>query len=105
MLVARIKKYGFIHEVIEAPVDETTQEPMALEVYGRLTHVNGLPVGIDWYREWRPNDPASADEVVLGEMTFHLVRATYRTRCPTLPGRSAPHFLERQTDRRHQWRL
>jgi hypothetical protein len=70
--VGRIKKYGLVHEVLEAPRDEVTRESMMLEIYGRLTQVNGQPVGIGWYREQRPDDPASAEDAVNGELTFRL---------------------------------
>jgi len=43
-----------LHEVVEAPIDEATQDPMVLEVCGRLTQVNGQPVGIGWYRDVGP---------------------------------------------------
>jgi hypothetical protein len=86
-----ILKYGLIHEVVEAPADEATGEPMVLEVYGRLTQVNRQPVGIGWYRDLRPNDSASADEAVIGEMTFYVERATYAN--TRWPGIGVPFYM------------
>src|SRR5581483_5715855 len=73
-LLARIKKYGLIHEVVEAPRDEATGEPMALEVYGRLGQVNGEPAGISWYRQLHIDDPAGNGDMLIGELTFQLHR-------------------------------
>jgi hypothetical protein len=39
--LSRIKKYGLIHEVVEAPLDEATQSATVLEIYGHLESVNG----------------------------------------------------------------
>ena len=86
-----ILKYGLIHEVVEAPADETTGEPMVLEVVGRLTQVNGQPVGVSWYREFRPKDPTGTDEVVIGQMTFCLERATYAN--TRWPGIGVPFYM------------
>jgi hypothetical protein len=93
--------YGLLHEVVEAPLDEATGQPMVLELYGRLTYPSGQPVGIDWYRKLRDEshadmaggDPASA--VWSGrdgeQMTLHLARATYAN--TRTPGIGVPFYL------------
>jgi hypothetical protein len=90
-VVAPDLKYGIIHEVMKAPADNTTGEPMVLEVYGHLTQINGQPVGVSWYRAFRPKDPPGTDAVVIGEMTFRLERATYAN--TRWPGVGVPFYL------------
>ncbi len=47
--------------------------------------------GITWYRELRPDDPAGSDDVVLGELTFLVERATYAN--TRTPGMGVPFYL------------
>jgi len=47
--------------------------------------------GITWYRELRPDDPAGSDDVVLGELTFLVERATYAN--TRTPGIGVPFYM------------
>ncbi|HEY7355721.1 MAG TPA: hypothetical protein VH590_04610 [Ktedonobacterales bacterium] len=77
-----VNKYGILHTTLRAPDDETTQQPMVLELFGRVLSVNGQPVGIGWFKP-RQEDRAAEDAIPLGEVRIQLQRATYaNTRFP-----------------------
>lgn len=50
-----IRKYGIVHTSIEAPLDETTGQPMAIEFYAEITRLDGSPAGPGgtWIDGWR----------------------------------------------------
>lgn len=85
-----VKKYAIFHEALEAPVDETTQEPMVLEVYGHLTEINGQPAEIGWFEQFPTDDEAEEDDSVIGPFVFRLERATYAN--TDFPGIGVPFF-------------
>lgn len=88
--VGRVTKYGIIHEVLPAPVDEATQEAMTLELFGRLESLDGELVQRNWYRErWPENPPADDDEI--GDLAFRLIRGTYAN--TSVPGVGVPFYL------------
>jgi len=89
--LGRIKKYGIIHEVVEAPLDGATQSAMVLEVYGHLDPVNGQTAGRDWYRELYPSEPSNGEDAVIGEMIFRLSLATYAN--TRTPGIGVPFYM------------
>lgn len=89
--VGPILKYNLIHEVVAAPADEATGEPMVLELYGHLTLVNKQPVQIGQFRDFLRGHSTHTDEAVLGELTFHLERATYAN--TRWPGIGVPFYL------------
>jgi hypothetical protein len=71
-----VKKYAILHTILRAPNDETTQQPMVLELFGRVTLVNGQPVSRGWF--WPLlKDRATGDSIPLGEVHIQLERATY----------------------------
>ena len=76
-LLGPIKKYGLIHTDLEAPVDETTQEPMVLELHGFLTEVNGQPSRIDPFRHFALCEGQTIEDVAFESLVFKLERATY----------------------------
>ncbi|HEY7356671.1 MAG TPA: hypothetical protein VH590_09400, partial [Ktedonobacterales bacterium] len=71
-----VKKYGILHTTLRAPIDEATQQPMVLELFGRVLSVNGQPVGRGWFKP-RQEDRAAEDAIPLGEVRIQLQRATY----------------------------
>jgi hypothetical protein len=85
----RTKKYGIIHEVVAAPMDEATQQAMVLELFGRLEALDGEPVGRDWYPGWPENPPD--DDAEIGELTFRLQRGTYAN--TRFPGVGVPFYM------------
>jgi hypothetical protein len=89
--LVRIKKYGLIHEVVEAPVDEATGDPMVVELYGRLAQFNGQPADRGWLREVHLQDSPGADDAAIGAMTFRLERATYAN--TRTPGIGVPFYM------------
>jgi hypothetical protein len=85
-----VKKYGIIHELVPAPIDEATQEAMVLELFGHLQAFNGESVGRSWYdRQWPENPPD--DEVEIGDLAFRLTRATYAN--TNVPGVEVPFYM------------
>jgi hypothetical protein len=86
----RVTKYGIIHEVVPAPLDEATQEAMVLELFGRLESLNGEPVHRNWYRERWPENPP-ADDAEIGDLAFRLTRGTYAN--TSVPGVGVPFYL------------
>ncbi len=87
---SRVKKYGIIHEVTPAPVDEATDDAMALELFGRLESLNAESIDRDWYRRRWPEHPP-ADDVELGDLAFRLIRGTYAN--TSTPGVGVPFYL------------
>lgn len=84
------KKYGIIHGVLPAPMDEATQDAMSLELFGRLESLNGEPVHRDWYRErWPEYSPV--DDAEIGDLTFRITRGTYAN--TSVPGIGVPFYL------------
>lgn len=86
----RVKKYGIVHVVVPAPLDEATGEDMVLELFGRLETLNGEPVGRDWYRRRWPEHPPD-DDAEIGELAFRLARGTYAN--TRVPGVGVPFYL------------
>jgi lipoate-protein ligase A len=76
-LLGPIKKYGLIHTDFEAPVDETTQAPMVLELHGFLIEVNGQPSGRAPFRHLRLSAGETLEDVTFESLVFRLERATY----------------------------
>lgn len=72
-----VKKYAIFHETLEAPTDETTQEPMVIEVYGHLFQVNGQPAGRGWFQQARLANEAAEANAMIGPFVFRLQQATY----------------------------
>lgn len=87
---SRVKKYGIIHEVVPAPVDEATKDAMVLELFGRLESLNAESMGIDWYRRRWPENPP-ADDTEIGDLAFRLTRGTYAN--TSVPGVGVPFYL------------
>jgi hypothetical protein len=85
-----VKKYAHLHTTLRAPNDETTQQPMVLELFGRITSLNGQPVGRGWFGP-RQADRAAEDAVFLGELRIQLERATYANTAS--PGIGVPFYL------------
>jgi hypothetical protein len=87
---SHVKKYGMLHEVVSAPVDEATQNVMVLELFGRLQTLNGEPVGRNWYdQQWPENPPA--DDAEIGDLAFRLTQGTYAN--TSVPGVGVPFYL------------
>lgn len=89
--LSRIKKYGLVHEILPAPMDETTQEPMVLEVYGHLIEVNGQPAGRGWFQQFHTDNEAAEDEAMIGLFIFRLKQATYAN--TRTPGIGVPFYM------------
>ncbi|HLW00898.1 MAG TPA: hypothetical protein VKT82_19720 [Ktedonobacterales bacterium] len=85
-----VKKYAILHTDLRAPIDETTQQPMVLELFGRVTALNGQPVGIGWFGP-RQEDRAAEDAIFLGELRLTLERATYAN--TDIPGIGVPFYM------------
>jgi hypothetical protein len=85
-----VKKYGILHTTLRAPNDETTQQPMVLELFGRVLSVNGQAVSIGWFKP-RQENRAAEDAVPLGEVCIQLQRATYAN--TRFPGIGVPFYL------------
>lgn len=89
--VGRITKYAIIHHVAQAPVDESTQQQMVLELFGFLTEVNGQQLGRGWHQRLRPTEQAVNDDAEIGEMVFRLQRGTYAN--TRTPGVGVPFYM------------
>jgi hypothetical protein len=93
--IAGLKKYSVFHITTPAPVDETTQQLMALEVFGYLTQLNGEKKVrgwlMDWYRALSAEDQARMDDIVIGDMSFRIERASYAN--TATPGIGVPFFF------------
>jgi hypothetical protein len=85
-----VKKYGILHTTLRAPIDETTHQPMVLELFGRISALNEQPVGINWFGS-RQDDRAAEDAIFLGELRLRLQRATYANTAS--PGIGVPLYL------------
>ena len=48
-----LRKSLIVHASFPAPLDEATQQPMALEIYGRVVKVQGAPMDSDKGMTWR----------------------------------------------------
>jgi hypothetical protein len=71
-----LKKYARFHEHIEAPVDETTNQQMQLELFGRMLTWKGEPVGFGWFRELGEID-YTGDDAPFGEFRLQITNALY----------------------------
>jgi hypothetical protein len=76
-LLGPLKKYGLIHTTLEAPIDQTTQEPMVLEVLGYLTEVNGQLSGRSAFRDDQLDARETLEDVRFASLLLRLERATY----------------------------
>lgn len=85
-----VKKYAILHTTVRAPDDKTIQQPMVLELFGRVLSVNGQPVGRGWFGP-RQDDRAAEDRIPLGEICLQLQRATYANTAS--PGIGVPFYL------------
>lgn len=95
-----IRKYGLFHEMIVAPFDDATHQPMGLELYGRLQTCNEITCGRLWLEqfgyqkdyshiinpasreEWYINlhtqeKISNIDDLEIGTMRFEIFVATY----------------------------
>jgi hypothetical protein len=88
--LSRVTKYGIIHELLPAPIDEATQEAMVLELFGRLEFLNGEPVHRNWYRDRWPENPPT-DNTEIGDLAFRLIRSTYAN--TSVPAVGVPFYL------------
>ncbi len=93
-LAGPLRKYGIVHTSVEAPPDEATAQPMALELYGEVTELDGNPVtaGGAWIDSWRGRQGEIYPEVEVTEpFTFELVAATYAN--VLYPGANVPFYM------------
>jgi hypothetical protein len=48
-----LRKYFILHARVPAPPDETTRQPMGLEMYGELTSVGGVRIATPEGKAWQ----------------------------------------------------
>lgn len=71
-----IKKYGIVHVLMPAPIDETTGDAMILEIFGMLLHANHRPAGRLWFEEYKIPGK-DGDLLEFDEITAKVQVATY----------------------------
>jgi hypothetical protein len=88
-------KYHIIHIITSAPMDETSREPMVLEIYGGLTQLKGavphMRQMMKWFEALTPDEKANLDDIMIGKMTFQIERASYAN--TAVPGIGVPFYL------------
>lgn len=91
----RLRKCGLVHTSLEAPPDETTDQPMTLELYGPVVELNGRPIGSGvggWYDAWRRRHDDDYQQVEVAEpFVFELRAATYAN--VSGPGIDVPFYM------------
>lgn len=68
---------------------------MVLEVFGHLTQLNGAALQrhqlMKWFEALTPQEKANLDDLVIGEMTFRIERASYAN--TAIPGIGVPFYM------------
>jgi hypothetical protein len=93
-LSAPLRKYGIIHTSIAAPPDETTGQPMALELLAEVVRVgrDATGPGARWIDGWRSRHGDDYGRVEVAEPFELAIRAaTYANVC--YPGIDVPLYL------------
>lgn len=94
-LTGPLRKCGLVHTSVDAPADETTGQPMALELYGELVELDGRPIGPGvgaWFDAWRGRQGEDYDLVEVAEaFTVELRAATYAN--VLYPGIDVPLYM------------
>ena len=90
-LAGPIKKYGILHTILRAPDDATTRQPMVLELFGRVSTLNGQSAGKQWFRPFQQPDQTQEASLFLGDVCLLLERATYAN--TRFPGIGVPFYL------------
>lgn len=92
-LTAALQKYQFLHTSIAAPLDETTGQAMALEIYGSVVRINGIALVNGAYGEWRDARRRIGLEntPLTGHIEIRLAVATYANVC--YPSVGVPFYL------------
>ena len=89
-----LRKYGMLHTSVAAPVDETTGQPMALEIYGDVILLDGRSTSGQW---WTVRGLGIAeffttlDRPLAGTLDIRIDVATYANVC--FPGFGVPFYL------------
>jgi hypothetical protein len=71
-----LRKYGIYHEMIQAPQDLQTGQSMGLELFIKMTFLNGEPSLINWFDIYN-RDPTYTDEKEIGQCLFIIKSAVY----------------------------
>lgn len=95
-----LRKYLLMHNSIPAPRDEWTQQPMALELVGRLVEVEGLALDSKMGQRWMrhreellsvPGRKGGLPALPVGEMIIEIQQATYAN--VMFPGVGVPFYM------------
>ena len=100
--IGALRKYLFVHLHVPAPPDETTGEPMGLEVCGDLISVSGIRIrtaeGEAWHRERREREDRQSRTQgtpgllpVEGRLEIEITSATYAN--ISNPGIGVPFYM------------
>jgi len=76
------RKYFLMHAIFPAPKDESTGQPMALEIYGDLISMDGMALNSEAGRAWRTQQIMHRmenylDTEVTGSMVIEIHAASY----------------------------
>jgi hypothetical protein len=82
---------GVAHNLIEAPLDETTGDAMVLELFGALERPNGEPLGRLWFRPYQPANRNEEDRVDVGPFQLRVAQATYAN--TAIPNIGVPFYM------------
>ncbi len=96
---APLLKYQFIHGSLAAPPHPVTEQPMSLEIYGRVIRTAGVtldsPQGKAWQDAWRVHyheaGPEDGPLDLPGETTVRIEVATYASL--RFPGVRVPFYM------------